>query len=467
MPFLIENHDEAYHLWRRMGLRNQSLVHVDAHHDMWWLDDEQDLTIGNYVCQAIKAGIVSEVVWVVPSASWANRSSRRILRQHLGKLAKAYGTSKARVKECPRRLSTMLGRTPMVVCALETIPRLAGPVLLDVDTDFMTLPRVSIGRDGVPGERPWIWPDALAAALLSYPWRPEVVTIAYSVDGGYTPIGWKWLGDALANALGSPDPAAARKKGFAALRKALGTPVATSTAKKTFLNAAAKQLPSLSAPQFHLALMHLRERNLVEARRYFERAARIDPAHRGPFGSRGLAGLNDGRAAEASREFNWLSALDPGNPFVELGLGRIAIRRRRWNAAAKRLNRAISASPKLVDAHRHLGDVFVRLRRPEQAAAAYARSLKLALEGERSLESLVTTNTPGRAARQEHHAYLHAALARLDARAGRISAAIAGFRMAIAAGDRRISVSRELARLTALGVKTPAYKQKKAAPAKR
>jgi hypothetical protein len=33
--FLFENHDEAYAVWRDLGVRNRILVHIDAHHDMY------------------------------------------------------------------------------------------------------------------------------------------------------------------------------------------------------------------------------------------------------------------------------------------------------------------------------------------------------------------------------------------------------------------------------------------------
>lgn len=462
--FLIENHDEAYHLWRRAGFENRSLVHVDAHHDMWWLDDAGSLTIANYVCQAIKEGIVNEVAWVVPTASWATPSSRRVLRQHLSRLAGEYGTGRAAVKAGRRRLSARLGKTLVTVCALDTIPSLAGPVLLDIDADFMTLPVVSIGQDGRPGDRPWIWPDAVAEALRKYGWVPEFVTIAYSVEGGYTPIAWKWLADALAAELQPGDVSDSQRAGYAALRTALGQNASSAASVIGDLTVAARHLPRLAAPQFNLALRHLGNGSIEEARRFFDRAAERDPACRGPFGSRGFSCLKDGHDGEAAREFERLGALDPGNAFVELGMARIAIGKRRWRAAEAHLKRSLHASPRLVDAHRHLGDVLIRLGRSEDAAPAYARALKLALEGERSLEELASTNTASRAVRHGHHGYLHAALARIDAKAGRIPAAIAGLRMAMAAGDGRASVSGALARLLE---KTARAKQKKAAPAKR
>jgi hypothetical protein len=42
---VFENHDEAYHIWRRAGFTGKTLVHLDAHHDMYWLKSRSELHI--------------------------------------------------------------------------------------------------------------------------------------------------------------------------------------------------------------------------------------------------------------------------------------------------------------------------------------------------------------------------------------------------------------------------------------
>lgn len=68
----MENHDQSYHLWRDAAFKDRILVHIDAHHDMWWFDDNRSLTIANFVCLALRERIVREVYWVVPDATWEN-----------------------------------------------------------------------------------------------------------------------------------------------------------------------------------------------------------------------------------------------------------------------------------------------------------------------------------------------------------------------------------------------------------
>ena len=72
----IENHDEAYSLWRERGFRRRILIHIDAHHDMWWTSDSTSITIANFICQALQEQIVRELYWVVPDATWQTNGGR-------------------------------------------------------------------------------------------------------------------------------------------------------------------------------------------------------------------------------------------------------------------------------------------------------------------------------------------------------------------------------------------------------
>jgi hypothetical protein len=131
-PHVVENHDAALHVWCRLGVRGRTLVHVDTHHDMWNIDERADrVDIRNYVCQALREGIGRDVVWVVPDASWAP-GRRPVLRRHLRRLMYEYG-ARAPIERGDRRLSTFLGDTPVLVCALDTLPACSEPVLLDLD----------------------------------------------------------------------------------------------------------------------------------------------------------------------------------------------------------------------------------------------------------------------------------------------------------------------------------------------
>src|SRR5271156_61451 len=74
---LMENHDQAYYAWRDAGVRDGVLVHIDAHHDMWCIEDNRCITIANFICPALREGIVREAYWVVPDRSLKDTHGRR------------------------------------------------------------------------------------------------------------------------------------------------------------------------------------------------------------------------------------------------------------------------------------------------------------------------------------------------------------------------------------------------------
>jgi hypothetical protein len=88
-------------------------------------------------------------------------------------------------------------------------------VLLDIDTDYCIVDRVYTESDG-PRRLPWCWPEELIRRLQARGIVADMVTIPYSVDGGYTPLKWKYLGDELAARLGGTDRGAVQ--GFERLR---------------------------------------------------------------------------------------------------------------------------------------------------------------------------------------------------------------------------------------------------------
>jgi hypothetical protein len=81
-----------------------------------------------------------------------------------------------------------------------SLPLITEKVLLDIDVDYLVVPKACHSSDQHRG-LPWCWPDALVAGLEARGIRAELVTIAYPVEGGFTPLKWKYLGDELARRL--------------------------------------------------------------------------------------------------------------------------------------------------------------------------------------------------------------------------------------------------------------------------
>jgi len=427
---LFERHDEAYYLWVERGARSRPLVHVDAHHDLAWLDAGADVTISNYVCQALKDGCVADVLWVAPDAQLAMSVARRQLAGQLNHLLRAYRAPRRTPRATDDRLRIELLGRRVEVLSLDRLPRGLGPVLLDLDTDFL------VEHDA---PLPWLWPRELAARLRLRDIDVDVCTIAYSVDGGYTPLAWKHLGLELADAIrGEHDPR--RADVFGSLRAA-----ARAEARGDWLNAerllrqATAAPPAIAAAAWYRLALLLRSAGRIDEARDACRAARTADASYGtPYASGGFWHLEDNRVDLAERAFHAALELDPADGWALVGLARVGEKRRDWASVESWAMKALDREPALVDAHRLLGRVRERQRRWCEASAAYRRSLRLTLHGRSPLgQPIASRRQPGqRVADVEHgRTYLH--VAALEARDGRLDAAAAAYRVGLAVDPRR------------------------------
>jgi len=431
---LMENHDHAYHIWREAAVRQRVLVHIDAHHDMWWIKDNAALTIANFICPALREDIVKKVFWVVPDQSWETRGRRQAVIRHLREITKKYPGGRQDIRVGNHQSSTTVLGKPLVACSLHTLPQIDETVLLDIDTDFLVIPHVSYSETDAQGALPWCWPDRLLAQLRGRNLRSDLVTVVYSVEGGYTPLEWKYLGDEVGLRLTRP-AATPQLEGFERMRAAALAPQRgdSATAEQHYRQAI-DLAADWAAPCYSLAYLLAKTGQIEEARLCYQRALTLDPSYRTPYGSPGVTSYNSGQYREAEAGFRLTLSLDPQNAHAHLGLGRIARRRKQWAEAEAELRVALSLEPDLLDAHRRLGDVLARQGRRPEAIRSYERSLKLALAGHRPLDGNIVTDPD-----QDHfgdpgHCRTHALLADLFAREGDLRTAIASYHLALGGG---------------------------------
>lgn len=138
---VMDNHDAAYGVWRDAGVNGRTLIHVDAHHDMWWQPSPDKINIADFISAALAGGLVRDVFWVVPDRDWGSARTRRPILRHLREMTKRYPEADRRIRIEPRRLWTRLGSTRLTVCPFRFLPHPKEVVLLDIDVDFMIIPR--------------------------------------------------------------------------------------------------------------------------------------------------------------------------------------------------------------------------------------------------------------------------------------------------------------------------------------
>ena len=431
---LMENHDGAYRVWHQAGFREKILVHIDAHDDLSWAPDGDSLNIANFISLALREGIIREVFWVVPDHTWESSKTRKPLLRRLKQLTAKFPGASPLLKVEEEQISLTLSDKPVRVCPLDQLPPLAEKVLLDIDTDFFTIPR-ACSRSDQHRSLPWCWPGELVARLKAKNLQAELVTIAYSVEGGYTPVKWKYLADELSLLLRPSRNGGNALRGLKLIRAGAQTAQQgdLNSAEKLYLQAQ-ELLPAAAAPPYHLALLYAQMERPEQARKFYRLALALDPSYQTPYNSGGMWYYSYQMLREAAAEHRRTLLLDPEDAYAHFGLGKIAARQRRWQEAEARLRKSLEFDDQLVDACRTLGKVLSKLGRRREAIAAYERSLKLTLAGHKPLKAPILSNLEEHPLLDPDHFRVHLILARLYDQEGETDTALVGYRMGIALG---------------------------------
>jgi hypothetical protein len=185
----MEDHRDAYFFWKERGLNGGTCVHVDAHLDVCdrrvpgYSGVRPEVNCGNYLLPAMNEDIVKKLVWVVPPHLKGDISlldwSREELQAWVHLTISDYNSLGQRGAYVE---GTLLGK-PFIICESDCLPPLVGPIFLDIDADYYLAPDDSV----------WQSPLELKTHLEEI--APEVITVAYSVQGGFTPLHRRYLGD--------------------------------------------------------------------------------------------------------------------------------------------------------------------------------------------------------------------------------------------------------------------------------
>jgi tetratricopeptide (TPR) repeat protein len=375
--FIHDLHDAAYHIWRRTGGPPRPLVHLDAHHDAERIGPF-GLHIGNFVRVAIRERLVSDVYWVVPDPVWRSASSRSVLASELREIG----------DHRPIGWRAAVDGVPVTVGTLADLPVVTDPVHLDIDIDYLLVQERRRKAEDSSG-LPWIWPHALARELSIRVPRPDVITIATSVSGGFTPLAWQHFAQDLAMRLRGDTDDNGVLEAFSIIERAATLETALAISE---LRRGAGHHPGSAPVLFHLANLLQRDNQLDEGRAVFARAVAIDPAYRHPYRSRGPLEQAAGRWRAARAEYDRALLLDPADPFPRLGLAQLAREDRRFDESRRLFEDTVKLpGGDRIEAWRGLAGLLARTD-PPAAIRAYERSLQLALNGQVPLSAPLCTN---------------------------------------------------------------------------
>lgn len=402
---VLENHDCALQHWLERGFRGAVLLHVDTHDDLRPVSADNLATLkalldrgdikgmarkgcggraglfneGNFLSAAVALGVVREVVWVLPFRFLDDEAAAVKLVKYLEEA----GFSRAD-RESFRLVDGWyrgaVRGTPVTLCEQERLPKIAEPVLLSFDADFIPFAAAARGRTPLGEVR------ALFLALREARYEVRDAVLSHSVQGGFLPLELRWVADAVQETLRDPAIASAgrpperwenlqllgllREQGqpaeprlmsmaLALVEKqphdpallyyaALGTAAHGGDAALRYAEEACKQDPAYCVGLRALGLEYFARRDLDVGLQFFAAADRLLPGLAlGQF-ERGLALLDAGRTPEALAVFEEIVVREGALPIglliggVQVAVGDRAAARQAYDRFLAALGRAPS-----------------------------------------------------------------------------------------------------------------------------
>lgn len=376
--FLMENHNNALSCWRKTCQKNRILVHADSHFDFAWIADKnpqeildvksladfklaakenlfwnltrkssEELThIGNYIYPAIKENIVREFYWVLPDSLFSQR--RRIIhfKKDIENIIKFSPEEKTRLVWQDDCLVSNICNIKLIICRLKDLPGFEEDVLLDIDVDYF-----------IDKEKLWLYADTFVQRLKEKGLKSDLITIAYSVEGGFTPIGYKFIGDHLAYLLNGHATQNGRfDRVVSLLIKAIKAKDSRLYKEAIlYLKEADSCHPGYAAVYYHLSDLYYNTGLNREALEYYQKAVSADSSYRTSYNNAGPMLENRLKLRDAEAEYRKMIELDPDNPDFLIRLGNIYRKRKRWDEALLNYNEALKLNPNSEEALRNIG----------------------------------------------------------------------------------------------------------------
>lgn len=417
--YLIEDHDQALNIWRRNSIHNIDLVHVDAHIDFAFppakpaqavIEEAQNIRqlkeglentiaylryeknfsrqtdIGNYIYPAIKEGIVRDFFWVIPGGRQEFRRSRKIIFNIIKGICGL--RDKKNIFFDSLRCAVdfkCLGRH-FTFCILESLPVLKGRVSLDIDTDFLLVKSLRFAENNkeIGRRKPWIEASSLAGQLNKKILQPKLITIAYSVNGGFTPIRYRYLADELAFNFFPLEFSRRYKKNLDAAKNFC---LFEDTVKKEYYWKAVKLSPAYRCQDNNYGPLYLLGRKINKAEKEFLKIKRADPFN--PGACLGLGQVAAERKNFPKAKVYFKRVLKSGTrPFSQrlkdkalFGLARAEFNLRNFTQAKPLFLSAIKKRPLEPQGYFFLGCILRREKKFIPAAKAYQDAMRLGFNG--------------------------------------------------------------------------------------
>lgn len=289
--FLIENHHEAYFLWKKNRIKNYSLIHIDAHLDLridyLFRVSDSYIDIGNFIFPAIKEGIVKDIYWIIPGRGDLSCIDLFAIKRCLQNIQSHDQLPVSPIIWDKKKVLVQICGVQLTICKIVNLPTIKKKVLIDIDVDFFVTAKNNHTQPEDP-KKQWISVAEFVNIIHTSQLVSELTTISYSVEGGWTPLIFKAIGDSLAQKLGSLDKDINQR---------------------------------IIAGDYYSNFIHeLNKGRIRKAKQYYQKAVILNPTYKSNLAEMGMVYLRNKELKQARRILEDLFKIDSSNNSLLYGL---------------------------------------------------------------------------------------------------------------------------------------------------
>lgn len=277
-------------------MKNQTLLHFDAHHDceidyLSINNDGENLQIGNYISHALVHNIVKTFYWIVPGFKKDFYKNYYKLIRLLYQLKQKDYTNHHKITFGKGYLKTRILGKLFIVITIDQLPKFNENILLDIDLDYFFIKSLYKDRatDEIGLRKQWLSLSSFIKNLYRIITQSDCISISYSVNGGWTPAKYKHFGNLLA--------------------------------KKMRINNSNNENLIVAGEFFSKFRENLEKNNIPKARKYYKAALSLNPSYFTFDNNYGILYLMKGKLSDAEREFNQMLKVDKKYYYSYIGLG--------------------------------------------------------------------------------------------------------------------------------------------------
>lgn len=313
--FLIENHHQAYLIWKKLKLKKITLFHFDAHHDCeinyLSIKKEKYIQINNFISNALNNNIINTFYWIIPGFFEEFQSNYLRLIQLVFRIKQNDYTGHDKIIVGRNYIETRVLRKSFIITTIDQLPKINKRILLDIDLDYFFIKSLYTDKatDRIGLRKQWISLSNFISYLYKISSQVDYVTISYSVNGGWTPAKFKHIGNLLAKKFGYND-----------------------IKNESYIQA---------GRLFYKFRENFEKNNFSKAKRYYKAALNLNHSYFISDNNYGRLYLIKGDFAKAETEFNNMLKIAKNYYYSYIGLGIIYLMKKNFKKALVKINEGL------------------------------------------------------------------------------------------------------------------------------